>query len=178
MALAIFILAVLAFMGRVEAFSSSEKTAFVGVDSLHVKVYAEPEVEGLVLKRQLRTKAELVLRTSGVPVYEDAALFGSRLEISLLGWERAPGYWACTLHATLSELAVLFYDGKDRFLRFGNRKGQTYLWRLQNKGFLRVSTWEYPLYLGTGPREKVRDGLLNTVGKIAEEVSNLYLSTR
>ncbi|MCY3763459.1 MAG: hypothetical protein OXH50_19615, partial [Gemmatimonadetes bacterium] len=63
-------------------------------------------------------------------------------------------------------------------LRFGNQKGKTSLWRHENKGFLRVSIWEYPLFLSTGPREKVRDGLLKTIGEIAEEVSNLYLATR
>ena len=155
-------LAALAFLGRAEAVSESERIAFAGVDSLAVEVYLSDRAKGFVTEKSLRTKAELILRSTGVPL--DADGYDSWLQISVVASEvtfeggRGTGDWIYAVKIQLYEVVPIWRDGRLRFLS--------------------VVTWDYPLLLGSDRRLEARDRLLDNITEAAEEASNLYLATR
>lgn len=159
-------IAVLASIGQTEAITEAEKIAFSGVDTLQVLISQSTKGdEPLVSRKQLRTKAEFILRTAGVPVHVDDSLSqGPWLEITVVAFERKftngknAGHWAVTVHAGLFEAIEL--------------------WRGYEKRSIPAATWIAELTLFTGPTKQAREALLNHITEVAEEVSNLYLATR
>ena len=157
------VFAVLASIGRAEAVTKFEQIAFAGIDTLQVLVYQKGS-ENLVSERQLRTKAEFVLRTAGVPVDADhTPRRGPWLEISVVAYEmkredgRGTGAWCYGVLIGLYEVVGLWRDGQERFLD--------------------VATWRAPMIIGNAQRDEARHALLVRIAEVAEEVSNLYLAT-
>ena len=160
---AALMLAVLASIGRAAAITESEQIAFSGVDTLQVRMYQSNE-QDLVSGKQLRTKFEFVLRTAGVPVDPNDFPRGEPwIGISVVAYEMMQrgggrrGDWAYAVYIGLYEV--------------------TTLWRNGQMSYQNVATWASPLVLGTGSKMEARDGLIDSIVEVAEEVSNLYLAT-
>ena len=158
------ILATLASIEQVEAISESEKIVFSSIDTLQIRAFLTGG-EGLVSEKQLRTKAEFVLRSAGVPVDSNDSLSPRPwLAISVMAFEvdfadgRSTGGWVYAVKADLIEHARLWRNGQLRLMT--------------------VETWGTALRLAYGPRKEARDSLIDDVKEIAEEVSNLFLATR
>ena len=161
---AAFVLAVLAFPACAGAITENEQIAFAGVDTLRVRAYVSTSGD-FVTERQLLTKAELVFRTSGVPLHGADSWFrsGPWLEISVVALPveyadgRSTGTWTYGVHVQLKEILTVRRDGQD--------------------GLLGAATWENALFVGYGPKVEARKAVLDCVVEVAEDVSNLYLAT-
>lgn len=144
---------------RAEAF---EKTAFSGVETLVVEVHQARILDDIVPEDSLRTKAELTLRRSAVPV-SDKAIGGPWLEIYIMAIEvkyedgKGTGGIACAAQAQLKDGVIVWRNGKSRYMT--------------------AIIWSDGLWVAAGPRNKMRDLLLRHITEVAEEVSDLYLAT-
>jgi hypothetical protein len=130
----------------------SQKDSLAGVDSVSVAITLADDVKKIISESEVRTKFEITLRRSGVPIDEN-----SRFTLSYYqdGFTRDGPTLIYSFSTALEELVVAFRDGPAMRRIVGT-------WRRGNYGTVGIS--------------KARDALLSDAESAAETFANEWLA--
>jgi len=144
----------LAFM---EAFRATklvtQKDALAGVESVSVEINLTDDVKKIVSEAEIRTKFEITLRRSGVPIDENSRF---TLTHTQDGFTRDSPTLTYSFTVALEELVVGFRDGGPSMRRY-------------------VPTWRKGSY-GTVGISRARDALIAEAESSAEAFANEWLA--
>ena len=131
----------------------SQKDSLAGVESVSVEVYLADDVKKIVSESEIRTKFEITLRRSGVPIDEKSRFTLSHTQD---GFTRDSPTLTYSFTVALDELVVGFRDGEPGMRRI-------------------ITTWRKGSY-GTVGISKARDALIAEAESSAESFANEWLA--
>ncbi|MDP3069273.1 MAG: hypothetical protein Q8N18_03245 [Opitutaceae bacterium] len=133
--------------------TASAKEALTGVTSVSVEIHLTDDIKNLISESEIRTKFEINLRRSGVPISEKSDY---TLVYYQDGFTRGNPTLTYSFSTSLTEFALLARDGGPKFHR------NVAVWRSGNFGTVGVS--------------KAREALLAAAESAAEEFANDWLA--
>lgn len=131
----------------------SQKDSLAGVESVRVGIVLTDDVKKIVSESEIRTKFEITLRRSGVPI-DEKSRFALRFEYE--GFTDDSPTLTYSFTVSLLEWVVAFRDGGPGV-------------------YCLTSTWQEGSF-GTVGISKVRDALLKKAEEYAEEFANEWLA--
>lgn len=130
-----------------------QKEALAGVESVSVAIDLADDVKKIVSESEIRTKFEITLRRSGVPINEKSRF---TLAYTQDGFTKGNPTLAYSITTALQEAVVGFRNGDPGLQRY-------------------IATWT-SVYYGTVGVSKAREALLSQAESAAEEFANEWLA--
>lgn len=144
----------LAFMEKFQSTSLvSQKDSLAGVESVSVEILLADDVKKIVSESEIRTKFEITLRQSGVPLDEKSRFILSHTQDGFTGDRPTLTY---SFAVALEELVIGFRDGGPGMRRI-------------------IPTWRKASF-GTVGISKARDTLISEAQSSAESFANEWLA--
>lgn len=131
----------------------SQKDGLAGVESVRVAITLSEDIKKIISESEIRTKFEITLRRSGVPINEKSRFTLSHYQD---GFTKGDPTLVFSCSTTLNEHAFAFRDGGPISQRYVDT------WRDGNYGFVGIS--------------KARETLLTDAESAAETFANDWLS--